>query len=76
VYTVNNVNKARNVEFQLTDIQYVVKTVDIDLDCQGNILLPNSAEQRAIVDKPIRSMIDHKLAQRSSVKDIGINKRS
>ena len=54
----------------LAELYHVVETLDVDPDCQGNIVLSHSGEQSREVDQPVNPLVDHDLLETLEVQHV------
>ena len=59
----------------LAELYHVVETLDVDPDCQGDIVLSHGGQEGGEVDQPVDPLVDHDLLQTLEVQHVSEHKR-
>ena len=60
----------------LAELYHVVETLDVDPDCQGDVVLSHRGQEGREVDQPVNPLVDHDLLQTLEVQHVSEDKRS
>ena len=60
----------------LAELYHVVETLDVDPDCQGDVVLSHGGQEGREVDQPVNPLVDHDLLQTLEVQHVSEHKGS
>ena len=60
----------------LAELYHVVETLNVNPDCQGNIVLSHRGQESREVDQPVNPLVHHDLLQTLEVQDVSEHERS
>ena len=60
----------------LAELYHVVQTLNVDPDCQGNVVLAHRGQEGREVDQPVDPLVDHDLLQTLEVQHVSEDKGS